>query len=636
MTTFNDLDFGPSHAWIKTRVGQVVGSSLIEGSRTIAWPRGRTLEEQPVDLYVTPWQALGGFAANTRGAMLFLLKQLEELAGNPDLQPIYIQWNTTAAPGAFSAAEYHDGWYVVTLIEPPYRRYVVTGGIVTVPMTAVLVAPAAPSSLAVRYDGAALSSTFTQLSTPALGLPIGSSAQSGGFSRTGAEGAVPIAQPPLSGAGVINPVPFIRPGTIAGLFTGQCRVFDSVNIGANPVPLANGTFVNANWVEVKGTQHDFASDAILTNGLLLLRFPLTASEEVYFWNTQGTAGWQDLGSLGYKDNSLNVGSLREINLDKVGLEEVRARVRVSTVLPAWAEWRQKLFRGMRHALLEFQPLTQQPNTGFAIDFSLVNALKIAYNDVGIRDIPVEGAGNVLGPSSTVGIGVAFGTTANGPLLGYLYQNPSSGGQPSTGTTTELGYGDTTGPVAGTFVRYGFFVIPWVSAPNLQAEGESGTLGTGWSSVADAGASGGNTAKAASGTLTGNADLFGVSYVPTPGLYDVWFRVKVTSNAGAAAEMTLGLWDVTSAAFVANASTTFRANQWATGYTWLKANTGLVTPTAAHNMQFRAVTAATLGTDWFIDEAVLAPRQTAFLGQGDFPGDIYSQFAFDRTTRWARG
>src|SRR5205807_2321906 len=121
--------------------------------------------------------------------------------------------------------------------------------------------------------------------------------------------------------------------------------------------------------------------------------------------------------------------------------------------------------------------------------------------------------------------------------------------------------------------------------------------------------------------------FGTAWVPPVGSYDVWFSVKVTSAAGSASEMKLGLYNSTDSAFVA--STTYKANQVTTGYAWYKVATGVI-PTATKNMRFRAETAATIGTDWFIDEAVLAP--TTSTTSYSTPQDVFAQFSQDRTTR----
>src|SRR5258708_35136171 len=113
----------------------------------------------------------------------------------------------------------------------------------------------------------------------------------------------------------------------------------------------------------------------------------------------------------------------------------------------------------------------------------------------------------------VGFGGMMGVNANQPITGWLYQNPPAF-QPDIGASQlEVGMGDSNAIALNAFRRFGFFALPFVTPGNLQAEAESGALGTGWTSVADAAASAGNTAKVASGTVTGHADLFGTSRVP---------------------------------------------------------------------------------------------------------------------------
>jgi hypothetical protein len=637
----NDLDLGGRPAQIHPRAGQAIGTARVVGDRTVAWADGGQLHGLDVAFSITAWQALGGQSAYSLGANRLLRGQLKELVLNPFLQPCYVQWAQTSEgnPSYASRTDADDGWYLVSNLDWDAESYNGAGSI-DAAMTVVQVAPSLPSSLAVWFSGGVLATTFTGTTSPVLGLPVGATLVPNQFAgRNGGEGLVGVA----TAVSTLNPCPFVRPPTIAGLFTGQCRVYDTINTSSNPVPVAGGTFVNANWVQIYGTQHDFVGDCVVTNGLLLLLYQVgqSGAPVVYFWNTSlTTPTWQQAGTVQYIDNGFAGSLLREINLDRIGLEEVRIQLRMSTGSGVnWAQFRQKLQRGCQHVYNEFLPLTQA-STGGLFQWGCPAPLKIAYADSGVVDV-VASPNAMVPVSSLGGWSAAFSTAANGPLLGFLYQNPPTGGMgQSTGSTSIIYPADTTGPLQGVSRLYGFFVVPFVSAPNLQAEAESGTLGTGWSSVTTSGESGNAAAKAASGTVAGNADLFGTSWVPGAGgpvpSYDVWFRVKVTSAAGTAAEMTLGLWDVTAAAFMAGGSTTFKANQVTTAYQWYRANTALpLTPTAGHNMQFRAVTALTLGTDWFIDEAVLAPRQSQFF-QGILPADIWSEFAFDRYTEWVMG
>lgn len=629
------IDIGGAHPWpggsSSLLGGQVVGTAVIESSRTIVWPRGGVVEQQDVVFWVQAWQALGGSAAGSFQALLYLLRQLEELASNTDLQAVYVQWATTAQPNPpYNAPDPHDGWYVIEKIRPDYAS--APSGFVAVSATMDKLAPTPPASLATWYAGAALATTYTATATPLIAFPIGASGAPGTTgSRTGAEGVVPYTINPLTNA--MNPVGWVRPGTIAALYTGQAHVYDTVSTSSNPIPLS-GSFVNTNWVEVFGTQHDLVGDYVITNGLLLLLFQVgqVAAPTLYFWNTSlGTPAWQQALTLNYKDSpSFNIGTAREVNLERVGLEEVRLRVRLSSSAGQWAQLRFKLQRGMRHASVEFLPLTETNAQAFGLDILGAATPKIAYNEAAIAD--ASSSAN-LAASTVNGFGAAFGTGTNGPIYGWLYQNPPATGQPSIGGSADIGFGDGATPTVGTYQLYGVFATPWTAAQNLQAEAESGNLGGGWTSVVDAAASGGHAAKAASGTASGNADLFGTSYVPQVAQYDMWVRLKVTSAASSTAQMQIGLWDVTSAGFVA--STTLAPNQASTSYVWIRvvANTF---PTASHNMQFRAVTTATLGTDWFIDEAALVPKISQAQGVGDAPGDLFTEFLFDADRSWAHG
>lgn len=637
----NDLDFGGAHPFPAPQLGQTVGSALIEGSRTAIWARGRTVEQQDVTFWATSWQGAGNQAAGSRLALRYLLRQLEELAGNPDMQPVFIQWAATAQSGQLNETTPHDGWYLISNVQPDYENFIV-GGLVKVSLTAEHVAPASPASLGLRWSGGSLSSTYSGGPVPLLAYPIGSTAQvANSLSRTGGEGAVPLSIL-ASASSTINPALFVRPSTVAGLFTGGVRVYDTINTTTNPVPAAPG-FVDVDWVQVYGTQHDWVGDCVVTNGLVLLLIqPGVAGIAVYVWNTSlATPGWQEAGVVNYNDSAFAFGTVREVNLDRVSPEDSRLRVVLSTTNGLYAMWKLKLQRGRYETYLEFWPLTEANSLGLGLRWGLTTAGKIGWNENAVADIAVT-ANATLGPSSTLGWSATFSQTANDPLIGWLYQNPPSPNQGrGGGAATDWAAGDATGPALNSFRLYGFFAVPFgsngASVEKLQAEAEGGTLGTGWSNQVDAAASAGHTAQCASGTASGNNDTFGTAWQPPSGLYDIWFRVKVASTAGSASEMTLGWWDTVALAFVAGASTTFKANQASTSYVWLKANaSGAVAPPAGHNVQWRAVTAATLGTTWSIDEAVLLPNVHSTIGLGSFPGDLAAQFMFERETRWARG
>lgn len=633
-----EVDLGPAsfgldqrplqtHTWAES--GQQVQTATVHGGRDIPWHVGGKKRLRPATIYVEAPTALGGALPASAAALRYLVRQLQELSDSQDFQPVYFQWRSG---GGVLVADPDDGWWVLESVAPAMETE--ASGWAAVDIQASFFAPAAPSSLAAWVSGAALSTTYTAPATPLVAFPVGSTAPATALSRTGGEGVTPysiLALPPTP-----NPVPFVRPATIASLYTGQVHVFDTINTGSNPVP-TSGAFQNANWVEVFGPQHDLVGDYVVTNGLLLLLFQVgqIAAPTVYVWNTSlAPAAWSQAFTLNYKDSpSFNVGTTREVTLDRVGLEEVRLRARLSSSAGEWAQLRFKLQRGMRHATVEYTPLSQANAQAFGLDIIGTATPKIAYNESAIADAVVQTSTN-LAASTANGYAAVFGTGTNGPLYGWLYQSPPATGQPSIGGSSDIGVGDGALPLQGNFLLYGIWAAPYAAAQNLQAEAESGALGTGWSSVVDAAASGGHAAKAASGTASGNADLFGTSFVPTAGAYDVWFRVKVTSTASSTAQMLLGLWDATSSVFIGG-GLIFAPNAISTSYVWVRLLSG-ATPTAGHNMQFRAVTNATLTTDWFIDEAVLLPKVSATQGQGDFPADIFTQFLFDRSVSWVRG
>jgi hypothetical protein len=639
----NDIDLGGRPVRIRTGGGQLLASAVIQGARSTAWSQAGDLEKVDIDFWIEAWQGLGGNNANSLASLRILEAQLEELRSNPAMQPVYFQPFQTNQSGPIYPVrtDPRDGWYWIEALSYDPESHNGRGA-VEATATLTRVAPATPSSLGLRWSGGSLASTYSGGPVPLLGYPIGSTAQvPNTLSRTGGEGAIPLSVL-ASASSTLNPALFVRPSTIAGLFTGGVRVYDTINTTTNPIPAAPG-FIDTDWVQVYGTQHDFVGDLVLTNGLVLLLIQSgTAGIAVYVWNTSlSTPGWDKAGVVNYNDSSFAQGTVREINLERVSLEDSRVRLVTGTSNGNYAMFKLRLQRGRYETYFEYWPLTEANSISFGVRWGLTNAGKIAYDENAVADIAVT-TNATLATTGTLGWSATFGQTSNAPLIGWLYQNAPSVSQGLGGAAnTDWALGDASGPAQNGYRLYGFFAVPFgsngSSVEKLQAEAESGTLGTGWTNQVDAAASAGHTAQCASGTTSGNDDKFGTTWQPPSGLYDIWFRVKVTSAAGSASEMTLGWWDATSAAFVAGASTTFKANQASTSYVWLKANgSGAVAPPAGHNVQWRAVTAATLGTNWFIDEAVLLPNVHSTIGLGSFPGDLAAQFLFERESRWTRG
>jgi hypothetical protein len=455
-----DIDFGGRPVHVTPNTGQMIGSSPILGSRTIVWPEGGVAPVIALNFWIQAWQALGGQAANSLGANRYLRQQLKELSLNPDYQPFYVQVRGTAQanPLVPSAVDQDDGWYILdgqsgslTWDPESYNQ----AGAIEATMTLTRVAPATPSSLSLWYSGAAMASNYSATAVPLVAFPLGSTAvPATSGSRTGGEGAIPISTSPVP-----NPVPFVRPATIASLYDGGLRVLDTINTGSNPVPVASGVFLNANWAQVYGGTHDFVGDCVVTNGLVLLLFQTGQTNlcSVYLWNTSlGTPTWQLMGTLEYQDNAANAGTLREINLDRVGMEEVRVRLVASTSSGNYALFKLKLQRGRYDVYAEFWPLTESPTNQLAMLLRAQTAYVTAFTESTTQTtFP-----NNLATTSTSGYGAAQGSASGSPILGWLFQNIPTTAQGRPSTSSILGYGDSVGPTVGNFKLYGFFVVPY--------------------------------------------------------------------------------------------------------------------------------------------------------------------------------
>ncbi len=636
----NELDLGGRPAYVRPQGGQAVTSAQVYGGRPVTVTMGASLDKMDVDFWVEAWQALGGSPAGSLAALRLLIAQLEELAQNPDLQPVYVQPFLSSQTGAMypSRSDSRDGWHWIDALAIDRESYNGRGA-VQATATFTRVAQALPSGLGLSWAGGAYSSTYTAVPVPLLAYPVGSTQQvATALSRTGGEGAIPLSV--LASGSTVQPSWFARPATIAGLFTGGVKVFDTVSVGGNAVPAAGAGFANANWVQVYGTQHDLTGDLIVTNGLFLLRMSPGGSgvPDVYLWNTQGTAGWNQLASDQYKDSpSFNVGTIRGIDLVAVGYQSAIVRVTLGTSAGNYARFLIQLDAGQYGVAVIPDFRTQANSVAYGMDLvSISPAIKIVANESAAVDVGLNPSTN-LAPSAGAGWAVGIGTTANQPLVGLGWQNPPNAGQPAAGSTTDLGFGETTGPAAGSLRRYFIWAAPFATSPNLLAEAESGTAGTNWTTVADGAAPGGNVERCANANPSGNANTWGTAWQPPPGKYRMRVRLKLGSLASSTSQMKIGLWNSTDSVYVG--STTYAPNAAAlaggTSFIWIDV-TGLVTPTAGKNMRFRAETTATTTTNWDFDQAVLVPEQSATLGQGDFPADIWAQLMYGKTTRLVRG
>ena len=633
----NDLDLGWRPAHLLVSAGQAVARAQVFGAQSQSYTTGQSPTAQDVRGWVEAWQTIGGQNAQSLAALRLLRQQVRELADNPDMQPVLLQPAATAQPGFSSRADQNDGWYWISAFgyDPEtYNQY----GAQEVDLSFIRICALLPASLKMLYEGSALGSTYSAGTAVLIALPLGATGAGTALSRVGGEGTIPLVVPPSAGP---NPVPIVASATLANLWKGGVRCYDTVTAGANAVDttgIGANAFAHQTWVQIYGPDHDLTGDLVLTNGLLLFRFNQGGTIDFYAWNTSlGTAAWQQVGTIAYRDSGLLTGSVRSIDLERVSLRSSRAVVQVSTSAANFAQLAFDLDAGHLAAAIDWKLLTEANTRGLGLELVLTTAIKAVANEAAAVDVATQGTTS-LAPTAAAGWALGIGTTANQLLAGLLWQNPPNSGQPLAQSTTEMGAGETTGPAQGSFRTYGVFAVPYVTAPNLLAEAESGTLGTGWSSVTTSGESGNASAKCTSGTLTGNADTWGTAFVPAAGVYDAWVRIKLTSLASATVQMQIGAWNSTDSVFFSSVTwaPTNAALVGGTAYIWVRVAAAF-TPTAGKSLRFRAVTTATTTTDWFIDQSALVPvRATATPGQGSFPADIWAQFMGRRRIRLVPG
>lgn len=644
MTIINNLDLGAHPTWQasqSTRVGAVWGgdtqSEIVEGGQEIFWSRSGLVRARQETIWVT-------VSPSDPVAVLRLVRQLQELSGNPNMQPVFIQWQSGAG-NILSDPE--DGWYTLESVTP--NEEVAADGSLQVDVKVSYLAPGLGSrALALTSIGGPAAIGWGGPSLHWLSYPPNSLNVPFPVNRFGGEGYIPVSYqlPP----GISLPQLFGPSPTISDLFKGRVTVYDTINTISNPVPTGGGNAA-AGWVEVFHPDHTFVGDCVISNDLILLLFQDAATNiaQVYFWNIS-TNQWQLAGSLGGNDSgppNPSTWNIQGWTLGRISYRETSILINMASTNNNWCQFMIRVIAGAHYIRIRFLGLSQNNSRQDQLFFTpSVNSKLINYTDLNVLDnsLSLEQISMPLSVSS-FGYSGCFVANSGLPMLfGWLYLD--STGQLFQGDVLSNGIaiGDTNvGPLINIPRFYGFYVSPWPNPQNLQAEGESGILGTGWSVVANANASGGQEAKAASGTGSNQRDIFGNSLVPPAGAYDVWFHMRVTSSAGSTPEMTLGLWDDDggggAGAYTPGGSRTFSANQIPTTYTntgsnWVKANpTTPVVPTPGHRMRFRATTAATLGTDWFVDEAVLVPiSMLPSFNSLDAPHDIWPNFTFDKQSR----
>lgn len=555
----NRVDCGASHPVAKPVTGQQVGSQHMEGREMVIWARGSIERKQTVSFRAIAWTGYGGAAAMTSQAAKYLVKQLEELASNGSLMPVYIQWNATADPNAlYNASELHDGWYIIEDLSPDYGSNIVTA-IVLCSMTVTQIASKLPNRLGLSYLGGARQSNYLGVGTPLLSLPVSSTPVDTASGRFTAEGVAPaIAVTAVNPAS--SPEWFVPGATTADLFKGGVHIYDTINTSSNPVPLT-GAAVHANWLEVFYLDHDFTGDCVITNGLHLLLFQIGVAGQVaklYLYSTGlSPVGWQAWANLG----SAGVSVLQQWSLTLVAPDECALDATCSGGgLGASALLHFRLLRGAYEFWVDLIPQSTALAATNTLELVLPVTPKIFFNELHAMD-PNLDLGD-MGVTANYGYGGAFIASASYPFLcGFLYQNQPGQGQLARFDGTAIQLGDTVGLAIGAVRSYGVFCVPYgvtgagaYSPGNLQIEAENGALGSGWTSVADAGTSGGNAAKCVATTPTNRADAFNLGFTGPAGQYMAYFRARVLSSASVTPEMTLGLYNSGGSVFLA--STTF--------------------------------------------------------------------------------
>lgn len=618
----NNLDLGAHLTWsapLQTRKGATWGATtqdlVVEGGQSITFSKSGVIRKRTETVWVT-------VNPPDSTKVLRLVRQLQELANNPNLQPVYIQW---ASGGGNIVVDQEDGWYTLEQVEPDLD--ITADGIVPVLISVSYLAPGLLSkALAVSYIGGPALIGWGGPAINWLSYPLNASGMPFQINRLGGEGYIPISyQLPMS---VSTPQVFIPSGTISDLFKDRVYVFDTISTGSNPVPTA-GAFSNANWLEVLHPDHQFIGDCVVTNGLLLLLFQTGQNRQaqIYFWNITNSQ-WQLFGNLAGNDSSSGASwTLRSYTLGRISHRECSIQLVSNSSNANWIQVVIRVISGAYYCRVQLKELTQTNTRADPLLLTSSTAPKISYTDTHVLDNTLTAEQVDMSLSgSTFGYSAAFANNSTLPcIFGWLYLDNT--GQTIQGFASPLGLGIGDShvlPLINQSRFYSLFVIPFLTPQSLQGEAETGTLGTGWSSVADAAASGGNAAKAANGSVSPNADTFGAAFIPPSGSYSFYVRVRAPGSGGS---ITFGIWDSNASVFIA--SSTVNVSSISTSYSWIQI-VSAASLTIGQTIQFRAQIATTLGSDVFVDQASLVPVNLPALQNG--PRDLFQQFGFDRQTR----
>lgn len=427
------------------------------------------------------------------------------------------------------------------------------------------------------------------------------------------------------------PVELIAYGT--GLYYFDVELVTSPTGPVQANDFEAGLFVNSNWLEARNTDHAFAGDVVLTNGLLMLTVTINGSVQLWGWNP-ATTNWSLAGTINSYDPISNLQVPIAVRITKVSAEEVAADV---TYLGAANSllFSFRIQRAQRILRFGASPRSYSNGVPYLVRFTpSVGGNLIAYNDASAIDQAFAGSSP---PTTLYPFGAALLRTASWPwIVSFLYQGRVAGEVPtaqpgSAGSALDLG--DTTGPAQYQTRFYGIGLTAFAAPQTLSQEMESASFSGGFVSAADAGASGGNVAKCPSGTAAG-AFAQGPQFVPPPGAFDVYVRMRVTSAASGVVQMRVGLFDQITG-WVVGQFTDFAPSAVPIAYGSLIRVATNVTPsqlgghTSSLLAQLASGVAAT--TDWWIDEMFLLPRSLTTFRDG--PQDLSQQFLFEKTSRY---
>lgn len=413
----------------------------------LSWSNRRRLSMVPIPMgrdagYTagvepTSYQITTSFYAATDAAAKTLRRQLHELARNPYIDFIWVEFDLDGNE--------HDGWYLLNDVSTDPLPAVF--GDYPVQFTITRLGNPGSHFLGTYWTRADLTNDWGLTGKVYITLPNGVGRESGWAGRDGdnCTNAV-IAFPAL-------PV-FSYSQPLADFYAGRCRVQDTMTTGETD---------EDNWQDVYGPEHQFQGDIVIGNDLIRFTWSATTNRTTLEVYSAAAEGWLQAASdfeIYAFSNLLEATYpplLTRFDWDRVEWQ-MSYLGRFDTSITATFS----LSRGTYFVSTEFEPGA----LGMSQSSGLVTPAGVAITSV---QNSVGSAAPTVGLPVDPGLNYAAAILDNGTCCGFLYTKKGSG-QPIAGTTSRINQSVFTfQPYRGAIFAVEYPLLPGLNLGNLGLE-----------------------------------------------------------------------------------------------------------------------------------------------------------------------